>query len=120
MSATINCREFAEYFATPVYGKMSPAYVFEVEGAPYSVEEFYLDDLHQLLPCRVKKWPNVFFMQFSVLLRLCLDQVESPHPDDPYISPEMYNLAMSLIQSFDEMESKNFRWGWIALLLSSA
>lgn len=55
MSATINCREFAEYFATPVHGKMSPAYVFEVEGAPYPVEEFYLDDLHKHLPCRVKR-----------------------------------------------------------------
>uniref|UniRef100_A0A3Q3A8T5 ATP-dependent RNA helicase TDRD9 n=1 Tax=Kryptolebias marmoratus TaxID=37003 RepID=A0A3Q3A8T5_KRYMA len=86
MSATINCREFAEYFATPVYGKMSPAYVFEVEGAPYAVEEFYLDDLHRFLPCRVKK---LFY--------------------DPSISPEMYNLAINLIQSFDEMESRDFR-----------
>uniref|UniRef100_A0A4W6FK58 ATP-dependent RNA helicase TDRD9 n=1 Tax=Lates calcarifer TaxID=8187 RepID=A0A4W6FK58_LATCA len=84
MSATINCRQFAEYFGTPIQGKMNPAYVFEVEGAPYAIEEFYLDDLHSLFPYRV----------------------ESPHLDDPHISVEMYNLAISLIQSFDEMEAE--------------
>ncbi|XP_039992620.1 ATP-dependent RNA helicase TDRD9 [Xiphias gladius] len=85
MSATINCRQFAEYFGTPVRGKMNPAYVFEVEGVPYAIEEFYLDDIHNLFPKRV----------------------ESPHPDDPHISIEMYNLAISLIQSFDEMEGRD-------------
>uniref|UniRef100_A0A8C9WSM8 RNA helicase n=1 Tax=Scleropages formosus TaxID=113540 RepID=A0A8C9WSM8_SCLFO len=75
MSATINCKEFAEYFSTPVFSQMSPAYVFEVQGAPYTVEEYYLDDLHSLCPHR-----------------------------DPTIAPEMYNLAISLIQSFDKME----------------
>ena len=34
-----------------------------------------------------------------------------PHIDDPYISVEMYNLAISLIQSFDEMEGKDSRGG---------
>lgn len=53
MSATINCKQFAEYFATPVRGKMNPAYVFEVEGAPYTVEEFYLDDLPNWFPYKV-------------------------------------------------------------------
>eukprot|EP00064_Thunnus_orientalis_P020008 superscaffoldBa00005280_g20139 len=85
MSATINCRQFAEYFGTPIRGKMNPAYVFEVEGAPYAIEEFYLDDLHNLFPCRV----------------------ELPNSDDPHISVEIYNLAISLIQSFDEMEGKD-------------
>uniref|UniRef100_A0A3B3XJN6 RNA helicase n=1 Tax=Poecilia mexicana TaxID=48701 RepID=A0A3B3XJN6_9TELE len=82
MSATINCREFAEYFATPIWGKMSPAYVYEVEGAPFTIEEFYLDDLQKLYPYRI----------------------EPPHPDDLLISPKMYDLAISLIQSFNEME----------------
>ncbi|XP_051801542.1 ATP-dependent RNA helicase TDRD9 [Acanthochromis polyacanthus] len=85
MSATINCGQFAEYFATQIRGRMNPAYVFEVEGAPYAIEEFYLDDLRNLFPYRV----------------------EPHHPDDPRITPEMYNLAISLIQSFDEMEGKN-------------
>ncbi|XP_068615221.1 ATP-dependent RNA helicase TDRD9-like, partial [Brachionichthys hirsutus] len=85
MSATINCREFAEYFGTLVHGKMSPAYVFEVEGAPYAIEDFYLDDFHKLVP------------------RL----VEFPHADDPRISAEMYNLAISLIQSFEEVEGRD-------------
>ncbi|XP_035529737.1 ATP-dependent RNA helicase TDRD9 [Morone saxatilis] len=87
MSATINCRQFAEYFGTQIRGKMNPAYVFEVEGEPYAIEEFYLDDLHRLFPCRV----------------------ELPHIDDPHITVEMYNLAISLIQSFDEMEGKDSR-----------
>ncbi|KAL7380920.1 hypothetical protein ABVT39_025994 [Epinephelus coioides] len=85
MSATIDCQQFAEYFSTPVCGKINPAYVFEVEGAPYAIKEFYLDDLYKLFPHRV----------------------ESSHLDDPYISVEMYNLAISLIQSFDEMEGNN-------------
>ncbi|KAM8737457.1 ATP-dependent RNA helicase TDRD9 isoform 2-T2 [Acanthopagrus schlegelii] len=85
MSATINCSQFAQYFASLVRGKMSPAYVFEVEGSPYAVEEFYLDDLHRLLPCRF----------------------ELPHIDDPNIPVEMYSLAVSLIQSFDEMEGRD-------------
>ncbi|KAM9708386.1 ATP-dependent RNA helicase TDRD9 isoform 2-T2 [Menidia menidia] len=83
MSATVNCRQFAEYFGTLIRGKMSPAYVFEVEGAPYAIEEFYLDDLHNLFSHK---------------------QTEFPHPDDPYISAEIYNIAISLIQSFDKME----------------
>lgn len=53
MSATITCKQFAEYFSTTILGKMNPAYVFEVDGAPYSIEEFYLDDL-QLFPSKVK------------------------------------------------------------------
>uniref|UniRef100_A0A671WD89 ATP-dependent RNA helicase TDRD9 n=1 Tax=Sparus aurata TaxID=8175 RepID=A0A671WD89_SPAAU len=85
MSATINCSQFAQYFASLVRGKMSPAYVFEVEGSPYAVEEFYQDDLHRLFPCRL----------------------ELPHIDDPNIPVEMYNLAVSLIQSFDEMEGRD-------------
>lgn len=64
MSATINCREFAEYFATPIWGKMSPAYVYEVEGAPFTIEEFYLDDLQKLYPYRV----NRSKYKFSTLL----------------------------------------------------
>ncbi|KAM3849977.1 ATP-dependent RNA helicase TDRD9-like [Diretmus argenteus] len=83
MSATIDCSQFAEYFATSIRGRMNPAYVFEVEGAPYAIEEFYLDDLHSLVPYRLQQ------------------------SDDPNISVEMYNLAISLIESFDEMESKD-------------
>ncbi|XP_030574587.1 ATP-dependent RNA helicase TDRD9 isoform X2 [Archocentrus centrarchus] len=85
MSATINCKQFADYFATPVHGKMNSAYVFEVEGASYAIEDFYLDDLRGLFPYKT----------------------ESPHPDVPYISAEMYSLAISLIQSLDEMEGKD-------------
>ncbi|XP_056445679.1 ATP-dependent RNA helicase TDRD9 [Gadus chalcogrammus] len=85
MSATINCREFAEYFGSPVRGQMNPAYVFEVDGAPYAIEQSYLDDLRALCPGRVVPM--------------------SSH--EPNISQEMYNIAISLIQSFDEMETKD-------------
>ncbi|XP_030628475.1 ATP-dependent RNA helicase TDRD9 [Chanos chanos] len=85
MSATINCKEFAEYFGTPVRSQMNPAYVFEVEGTTYTVDEFYLDDLKSILPFRV----------------------EALQSAEPRINSEMYNVAVSLIQSFDEMETKD-------------
>uniref|UniRef100_A0A8K9V571 RNA helicase n=1 Tax=Oncorhynchus mykiss TaxID=8022 RepID=A0A8K9V571_ONCMY len=93
MSATINCREFAEYFGTPIRSQMNPAYVFEVEGAPYAIEEFYLEDLCSLIPYRVR----------------------GGAPNDPYITVEMYNVAVSLIQSFDELEAKDQREGGLSL-----
>uniref|UniRef100_A0A672Q1T8 ATP-dependent RNA helicase TDRD9 n=1 Tax=Sinocyclocheilus grahami TaxID=75366 RepID=A0A672Q1T8_SINGR len=89
MSATINCAEFAEYFGTPIRNQMNPAYVFEVEGAPYAIEEFYLDELKTILPLGVN--------------------VDLTFPVDPCITEEMYNIAISLIQSFDEMEAKDQR-----------
>ncbi|KAJ0062697.1 hypothetical protein NL108_004311, partial [Boleophthalmus pectinirostris] len=107
MSATINCKQFAEYFGTPVRGKMNPACVFEVEGAPYAIDEFYLEDLYRLFPYRVcvcavissilcLKTKNNLFSQSGLSLIT-----------DPFISVEMYNIAISLIQSFDEVEGKD-------------
>lgn len=55
MSATINCREFADYFAVPVQNKMNPAYVFEVAGQPHSIEEYYLGDLEHMLHSAVSQ-----------------------------------------------------------------
>lgn len=40
---------------------------------------------------------------------LCPSQVEWGHADDPHISPNMYDLAISLIQSFDEVEAGDHR-----------
>lgn len=68
MSATITCRQFAEYFATPIWGKMTPAYIFEVEGKPYAIEEFYLEDIQHLLPCRVKEEVVVYWWWLFSLL----------------------------------------------------
>lgn len=45
------------------------------------------------------------------MCEFCVHQGALPHVDDPRISVEMYNLAISLIQSFDEMEGKESRWG---------
>ncbi|XP_045863863.1 ATP-dependent RNA helicase TDRD9 [Meles meles] len=84
MSATINCKEFADYFAVPVQNKMNPAYVFEVEGKPHSIEEYYLDDLghvhHGRLPPRVL--------------------------EEPVITKDIYEVAISLIQMFDNLDMK--------------
>lgn len=70
MSATINCRQFAEYFATPICGRMIHAFMFEVEEAPYAIEEFYLDDVRSLLPSKVKtqdnKWLLIVWFQTNV------------------------------------------------------
>ncbi|XP_071069675.1 ATP-dependent RNA helicase TDRD9 isoform X2 [Dasypus novemcinctus] len=82
MSATINCKEFADYFAVPVQNKMSPAYVFEVEGKPHSIEEYYLDDLVPLHHSRL-----------------------SPHLlEEPVITKDIYEVAVALIQMFDDSE----------------
>lgn len=117
MSATINCAEFAEYFGTPIRNQMNPAYVFEVEGAPYTIEEFYLDDLKAILPLGINVWEakkKSYILTFSTQMLyinvfVFMSQVDLSLPDDPCITEEMYNVAVSLIQSFDEMEAKDQR-----------
>ncbi|XP_068959813.1 ATP-dependent RNA helicase TDRD9 [Petaurus breviceps papuanus] len=84
MSATINCREFADYFAVPVQNKMNPAHVFEVEGKPHTIEEYYLNDLVPVI--HIKLPPQLI--------------------DEPMITKEMYEVAISLIQLFDELDMK--------------
>ncbi|XP_072125835.1 ATP-dependent RNA helicase TDRD9 isoform X1 [Mobula birostris] len=83
MSATINCMEFANYFAVPFRNSLTPAYVFEVEGTPHSIDEYYLDDV-QHLHCPVVP-------QFT---------------NDPKIVPEVYTIAETLILYFDELENE--------------
>ncbi|XP_036100810.1 ATP-dependent RNA helicase TDRD9 [Molossus molossus] len=84
MSATINCREFADYFAVPVQNKMNPAYVFEVAGQPHSIEEYYLGDLEHVLRSALP--PHVL--------------------EEPVITKDMYEVAVSLVQMFDDMDMK--------------
>uniref|UniRef100_A0A8C3SJ18 ATP-dependent RNA helicase TDRD9 n=1 Tax=Chelydra serpentina TaxID=8475 RepID=A0A8C3SJ18_CHESE len=84
MSATINCKEFADYFVVPIRNKLNPAYVFEVEGKPYAIEEYYLNDLRHISHFRLS--PQIF--------------------DEPMIAKEMYEVAISLIQLFDDLEMK--------------
>ncbi|NXW54040.1 TDRD9 helicase, partial [Eurystomus gularis] len=87
MSASINCKEFADYFAPPVHNGLSPACVIKVESKPYTVEEYYLDDLEHAIHCKVP------FQRMG----------------EPVIALEMYEVAVSLIQSFDELEMKSDR-----------
>uniref|UniRef100_A0A7M4FC31 Tudor domain containing 9 n=1 Tax=Crocodylus porosus TaxID=8502 RepID=A0A7M4FC31_CROPO len=83
MSATINCKEFMEYFSVPIRGRLSPAHVFKVEGKPHAIEEYYLDDLKHIT-------------------RLPLQSFEQP-----MIAKEMYEVAICLIQMFSELEMKD-------------
>ncbi|XP_009958204.1 PREDICTED: putative ATP-dependent RNA helicase TDRD9, partial [Leptosomus discolor] len=85
MSASINCEEFADYFALPVHNGLNPACVLKVEGKPYAVEEYYLDDLKH----------TVHF------------KLPSQRIGEPVIVTEMYEIAMSLMRSFDELEAKS-------------
>ncbi|XP_062350742.1 ATP-dependent RNA helicase TDRD9 [Cinclus cinclus] len=87
MSASINTKELADYFALPVHNGVNPVCVFKVEGRPFAIEEFYLDDLKDI---------------FDIQL----------HPQslgEPVIKRKMYEAAVSLIQSFDEFEKRSSR-----------
>ncbi|XP_018411618.1 PREDICTED: putative ATP-dependent RNA helicase TDRD9 [Nanorana parkeri] len=86
MSATINCREFADYFAVPVLNCLVPASIFNVEGKPYDVEVFYLDDLKHIPRHKLEAAAQTF--------------------DEPVISKEMFDIATTLIQLFDDMEKE--------------
>ena len=48
MSATIDSRLFANYFAVPVGDQLCPSPVLTIKGRTYKVSEFYLDDLREL------------------------------------------------------------------------
>uniref|UniRef100_A0A8C3J469 ATP-dependent RNA helicase TDRD9 n=1 Tax=Calidris pygmaea TaxID=425635 RepID=A0A8C3J469_9CHAR len=91
MSASINCKEFADYFALPVPNGLNPVYVLKMEGKPYAVEEYYLDDLQHTV-------------HFS------FTQLPAQTMEEPVIVKEMYEVAVSLIESFDELEMKSNRW----------
>uniref|UniRef100_A0A672UG37 RNA helicase n=1 Tax=Strigops habroptila TaxID=2489341 RepID=A0A672UG37_STRHB len=88
MSASINCKELADYFAFPDHNGLNPAGVIKVEGKPFAIEEYYLDDLKHIV-------------QFKLPTQII---------EEPVIVREMYEIAVSLIQSFDELEMKKNRY----------
>ncbi|NXJ92746.1 TDRD9 helicase, partial [Corythaixoides concolor] len=87
MSASINCKEFADYFALPDCNGLNPTCILKVEGKPYAIEEYYLDDLKHI-----------------VLFELPAQKIK-----EPVIVRQMYEVAVSLIESFDELEMKSNR-----------
>ncbi|XP_032919521.1 ATP-dependent RNA helicase TDRD9 isoform X2 [Catharus ustulatus] len=93
MSASINSKELADYFALPVQYGVNPVCVFKVEGRPFAIEEYYLDDLKDIFDFQL--YPQSL--------------------GDPAIKRKMYEVAVSLIQSFDEFEKRSNRekknWG---------
>ncbi|NXK37805.1 TDRD9 helicase, partial [Piprites chloris] len=84
MSASINSKEFADYFALPFPSGLNPVCVFKVEGKPFAVEEYYLDDLKDTIDFKL----------------------HSQSIEEPVIQKKMYDVAVSLIESFDEFEMK--------------
>ncbi|NXF75120.1 TDRD9 helicase, partial [Sclerurus mexicanus] len=84
MSASINSKEFADYFAIPVPNGLNPVCVFKVEGKPFAIEEYYLDDLKDAVDIKLN----------------------SQSREEPVIQKMMYEVAVSLIESFDEFEMK--------------
>ncbi|NXC43189.1 TDRD9 helicase, partial [Penelope pileata] len=84
MSASIDCEEIAHYFALPLNNGLNPACIFKVEGKPYAVEEYYLDDLRS-----------------TVRFQIPAQKIEKP-----MIRKEIYEVAVYLIQSFDELEMR--------------
>ncbi|KAJ7400932.1 tudor domain containing 9 [Pitangus sulphuratus] len=84
MSASINSKEFADYFALPFPNGLNPVCVFKVEGKPFAVEEYYLDDLKDTVDFKL----------------------HSQNIEEPVIKKKMYDVAVSLIESFDEFELK--------------
>ncbi|NXH38339.1 TDRD9 helicase, partial [Dicaeum eximium] len=87
MSASINSEELADYFALPVHNGLNPVCVFKVEGRPFAVEEYYLDDLKDTFDF----------------------QLHSQRPGEPVVGQKMYQVAVSLIHSFDELEKRRNR-----------
>uniref|UniRef100_A0A8C5U221 RNA helicase n=1 Tax=Malurus cyaneus samueli TaxID=2593467 RepID=A0A8C5U221_9PASS len=87
MSASINSKELADYFALPVHNGLKPVCVFKVEGKPFAIKEYYLDDLKDIIDFKLRP--------LSV--------------GEPMIEEKMYQVAVSLIQSFDELEKRSNR-----------
>ncbi|XP_027529883.1 ATP-dependent RNA helicase TDRD9 isoform X2 [Neopelma chrysocephalum] len=84
MSASINSKEFADYFALSLLNGLNPVCVFKVEGKPFAVEEYYLDDLKDTVDFKL----------------------HSQSIGEPVIKKNIYDVAVSLIESFDELEMK--------------
>ncbi|KFV11031.1 Putative ATP-dependent RNA helicase TDRD9, partial [Tauraco erythrolophus] len=87
MSASINCKEFADYFALPDCNGLNPTCILKVEGKPYAIKEYYLDDLKHIVHFKLP----------------------SQRIEEPVILRQMYEVAVSLIESFDELEMKSDR-----------
>ncbi|ELU13161.1 hypothetical protein CAPTEDRAFT_117270, partial [Capitella teleta] len=80
MSATLDSNLFAQYFSTPLLGRLEPAPVITVVGRQFSVQEYYTDDIEAL--------------------------GKIPHPEEgsPSAQAEAYDLAVRLIKQFDNIE----------------
>ena len=85
MSATIDADKFARYFATPVMGHLVPAKKISVGGSsPFSTSIHYLE---QILPLFGKN-------------------LVAPKSDDPFLTPDMVDIAVNIIKKFDTLEDR--------------
>ena len=110
MSATLESREYAQYFAVRLPKQLSPtpAPVLSVEGRVWPVMDFYLDDLRDFgevcvcLPSIPTSIPS--FIHLSPLPPLP-HQVEGLMPENPRVNLTQLQMAKNLIQYFDDLET---------------
>ncbi|XP_067938858.1 ATP-dependent RNA helicase TDRD9-like [Watersipora subatra] len=89
MSATFDCRIFADYFATEIRGRMQRAPVYEIEGRGYSVKEIYWSDP----PCN------------NMIAMPKFDEAE------PAAHPSALALVVKLLYEFDKIEQEEQKDG---------
>ncbi|XP_039757557.1 probable ATP-dependent RNA helicase spindle-E [Pararge aegeria] len=87
MSATFNCKAFANYFMTPTpQGQQMSLFLKVTNDKPtFTVKTFYLNHLSK----------------FGAIL-----QQATPKTDEPVILPEMYHLVIKLVNAFEQIDKK--------------
>ncbi|XP_045453165.1 probable ATP-dependent RNA helicase spindle-E [Melitaea cinxia] len=87
MSATFNCKAFADYFLIPIPGGFQMSSCLKVVNTQptFSVKTFYLNNLHK----------------FGAIV-----QKATPKNDEPVILPEMYHVVIKLINAFELIDKQ--------------
>ena len=119
MSATLEGDVLSSYFGCYQGDKIVPAPVVVVAEKPYSVLEFYLDDITHLghVRCCGCGCGGVYGLYgcmcvdvYDVSVGVVLLQCSPPDPDFPRVTDETSKIACALLQEFDRMEQKNPKW----------
>ena len=102
MSATVNADKFSRYFSTLIGGIPRPCPTIELKDEMHPVEVLYLD-------------------QFKSSLGYHREYEEVDRSSSPQISDNIYDLARSLIESFDDRDriyySSEFKKGSVLVFL---
>ncbi|CAL4066121.1 unnamed protein product, partial [Meganyctiphanes norvegica] len=92
MSATIDSNKFSQYFRYPVMGSLYPAPIIAVSKPIFQIQEWYRDQLGDILN------------QPQTIIPRCMTTLPPVNLDEPGISDEMYNFVRCLIHGFDILE----------------